>query len=232
MTIPGKNASESYQFLQKQPLFKGISPESLAFLAQSAQLKRIPKGTFIFFQGDAAEAVYLVRNGAIAIMLDSFDGRELVINELRAGDCFGELSVITSQTRSTSAAASADSEICMIPRQAFLTVLDNEGGLVRRMLELTASRLQASSERESALAFFNAEARLARVLINLDRKAIAKGYMTISQEELAQRTGLTRQTVAKALGRWRRLGWLLTGPGRIMLLNRDALREIQEQTTF
>ncbi|HEX9018772.1 MAG TPA: helix-turn-helix domain-containing protein, partial [Anaerolineaceae bacterium] len=51
-----------------------------------------------------------------------------------------------------------------------------------------------------------------------------RGYITISQEELAQRSGLIRQTVAKTLGQWRRKGWLLTGRGHIVLLNQNALR--------
>jgi CRP-like cAMP-binding protein len=56
---------------------------------------------------------------------------------------------------------------------------------------------------------------------------LEKGYITISQEELAERTGQTRQTVAKALGRWRRSGWLITGRGRIMLLKHAALADLE-----
>jgi CRP/FNR family transcriptional regulator, anaerobic regulatory protein len=61
----------------------------------------------------------------------------------------------------------------------------------------------------------------------LEKDEKAKGYVTISQEELAHRTGLIRQTVAKALGKWRRAGWLITGRGRILLLNRKALEELE-----
>ncbi|MFN2160389.1 MAG: helix-turn-helix domain-containing protein, partial [Anaerolineales bacterium] len=64
----------------------------------------------------------------------------------------------------------------------------------------------------------------------LDIENAEKGYMTLSQEDLAQRTGLTRQTVAKILGRWRRAGWLLTGRNRIMLLNREALKKVAAQS--
>jgi CRP-like cAMP-binding protein len=55
------------------------------------------------------------------------------------------------------------------------------------------------------------------------------GFLTISQEELARHTGLTRQTVAKSLGRWRRAGWLLTGRGKIVLLDRAAIAEIEKK---
>jgi CRP-like cAMP-binding protein len=55
------------------------------------------------------------------------------------------------------------------------------------------------------------------------------GYVTISQDELAQRTGLIRQTVAKVLGKWRRAGWLITGRGRILIVDKKALRELERQ---
>ena len=92
--------------------------------------------------------------------------------------------------------------------------------------------MRGSSERESALAFLDAQARLARLLLQLEQEAPEKGYVTISQEELAQRTGQTRQTVAKALGRWRRAGWLITGRGHIMLLKRSAFAQLEQEWRF
>src|SRR5512143_2471042 len=97
------------QFLCSLSLFEGVSQTSLATLARASRLKRAPKGTFIFFQADPAEAVYLVWRGAIAIRLENPDGRELVINEMSPGDCFGELGILTGQPRSTSAEAIVDS---------------------------------------------------------------------------------------------------------------------------
>lgn len=221
---------DPYQFLKNHPLFTVVSQKNLSLLAQSLHTKKIPKGGYIFLQDDPAEAIYIVQSGAIAIVLDSLDGRELVINELHPGDCFGELAVLTQQPRSTGAVACDDSTVCVIQGQVFLTVLESENLLARRFLDLTARRLWASSERESALAFLDAEARLARVLLHLDRKESDKGFMTVSQSELAQRSGSTRQTVAKIIGQWRRSGWLLTGRGRIMLLNRAALQRLIEQS--
>jgi CRP-like cAMP-binding protein len=114
-----------------------------------------------------------------------------------------------------------------IPAEAFLTIVDEEPALARRILKITAERLQRSGEREGALAFLDAQARLARLLLELEKEEKAKGYVTISQDELAHRTGLIRQTVAKVLGRWRRAGWLITGRGRILILNHGALAELE-----
>lgn len=211
------------QFLSSQPLFESIGPFSLVTLAKASRLKSAPKGSFIFFQGDLSEAVYMVWRGVIAIRLENPDGRELVINEMGVGDCFGELGMLTGERRSTSAEAIVDSEVLLFPSMVFKTALEREPRMALRLLEITARRLQNSSKREEALAFYDAQQRLAQQLLNLDKLSRDVGYLTLSQDELATRVGLTRQTVATILGRWRRSGWLLTGRGHIVLLNRHEL---------
>ncbi len=223
MNTPAAGTAAILQFLCSLPLFEGISPASLAALARASRFKLAPRGTFIFFQYDPANAVYLVSQGAIAIQLENAEGQELVINEMNPGDCFGELGTLTGQPRSTSAEAIVDSELLLIPGAVFQSVLQQEPRLALRLLEITALRLQNSSKREEALAFHDAQQRLAHLLLRLDEQASDKGYLTLSQEDLAQRTGLIRQTVAAILGRWRRRGWLLTGRGHIVLLNRREL---------
>jgi CRP/FNR family cyclic AMP-dependent transcriptional regulator len=211
------------QFLSNQPLFDGIAPSSLVTLAKASRMKIIPKGNFIFFQGDLADAAFVVWRGVIAIRLENPDGRELVINEMSVGDCFGELAILTEEPRSASAEAIVDSEVLLIPKFAFKDALAKEPVLASRLLEITARRLQDSSKREEALAFYDAQQRLATLLLNLDQLTQEKGYLTLSQDELATRVGITRQTVATILGRWRHNGWLLTGRGNIVLLDRHEL---------
>jgi CRP-like cAMP-binding protein len=151
----------------------------------------------------------------------------MMINTMRPGDIFGELGILTARPRSTSAIAHVDTDLWAIPAEVFLRIVDAEPSLARRLLKITAERLQRSGEREGALAFLDAQARLARFLLELEEKEQDKGYVTISQEELAHHTGLIRQTVAKALGKWRRAGWLITGRGRILILNRKALEDLE-----
>jgi CRP/FNR family cyclic AMP-dependent transcriptional regulator len=216
--------------LRGASLFRGLSEQGLAQFEAAGRLRRLARGQLLFSQGDAADAFYVVCSGCIALGLDSPNGRELVINEMRSGDGFGELGLITGQPRSTSAAARDESVVLVIPRRDFLDVLASEPELARNLLQITADRLGTSSEREGALAFLNAPSRLARVLIHLDREASADGYITISQEELGRRVGLARQTVASLLGKWRRAGWILTGRGKIVVLNHAALRrEVEEE---
>lgn len=196
----------------------------IAALARASTQKHIDKGGYLFFRGDPAEHFYLLLTGKIIIGLTSTDGRELIINVMHPGDFFGELGLLTGQPRSANALASQPSELIAVPRGAFMEILEREPAVARRLLEVTADRLSRTSEFENSLAFLDAQARLARLLLDLDRENEDRGYITISQEELARRSGLIRQTVAKTLGQWRRQGWLLTGRGHIVLLNQNALR--------
>ena len=227
MRSKGNAMSEIAGFLADLPLFSKLSEASSSLLASVCRFKQIEKGEIIFFQSDPSDSAYIVSTGSISIILNSPDGREMVINEMHNGDLFGELGILTKKSRSTSAIARTKSELLVIPRQAFQTVVEQEPQLALRMLEITANRLQVSGKRESALAFMDAQARLARLLLELEDQEQDKGYVTISQDELAHHTGLIRQTVAKALGKWRRAGWLITGRGRILILNRKALEDLE-----
>jgi CRP/FNR family transcriptional regulator, cyclic AMP receptor protein len=226
--MPDTRAAELVTFLRRVPLFEGLSDAALLLLARVARSKTFPRHAYVFYQDDPGDAAYLVRSGSITILLATSDGRELVISELSPGECFGELALLTRAPRSASAVARKESELVVLPRAEFLAELEREPKLMRQVLEVTAQRLRASTERERALAFLDAPARLARVLLEQDRAVSDKGYITLSQDELAQHIGVARQTTAKILGQWRRAGWILTGRGRIVLLDRAALRRLAQ----
>lgn len=215
--------------LQRAPLLEGLSDEVISEFSGGSWIRAVDDGEILFHQTDPARAVYLVQSGCITIYLSTVDGRELVINEMVPGDCFGELSLITKQPRSTSAMAREYSRLIVIPNDVFQSGLNKEPELLTRILMTTASRLRVSSERESALAFLDSSARIARVLLNLDHQAGKNRTVKITQEELAQHVGLTRQTVAKTLGEWRGRGWVETRRGKIIILNDQALLQISDE---
>jgi CRP-like cAMP-binding protein len=221
---------ELIKLIEGVPLFQELGPESIGALASVSHLRTIPKGKILFQQGDPANAFFVVQSGNILLTLSMLDGRELVINEMHVGDCFGELALLTGQPRSTGAVANEPSKVIWIPRQRFLRELESEPQLMRQVLQTTAKRLQVSSSREGALAFLDASARLANTLLQLYAQSGEEGEIEISQEELGQRVGLSRQTVAKSLGEWRRKGWVVTKRGKIELINFKALQDQADET--
>ncbi|MGD8731398.1 MAG: Crp/Fnr family transcriptional regulator [Anaerolineales bacterium] len=220
-----RNPEQIAKFLAGTPVFSVARQTILNDIAQSAACKSVGQGQVLFTQMDTADHVYVVVSGCISLFLATEDGKELVINEMQRGDCFGELSLITHEPRSTGAIAQEASEVVIIPSHTFMKVLQSDTVLMQRVLETTASRLRKSSERESALAFLDANARIARILLDLDQKESDKGFIRITQESLGQYVGLTRQTVARTLGAWRREGWVLTARGGIRILDRTKLEE-------
>ena len=216
--------AEIQDLLRRVPLFSELDNAAIGVLARVARAQNVDIQHYVFYQGDAGDAAYVVRSGKIAILLTIDDGRELVINELGTGECFGELALLTQAPRSASAVARTYSEVIRLPRAEFMHELERQPKLMRHVLQVTAERLRASTDRERALAFLDAPARLARVLLDLDRAAGDKGYITLSQDELAQHIGVARQTTAKILGQWRRSGWILTGRGKLVVLDHVSLR--------
>jgi CRP/FNR family transcriptional regulator, cyclic AMP receptor protein len=222
---------DTSQWVRTLPIFEGLGDTVLSLIEKYARYRTAVKDETIFYRGDSADQCYILLSGEVVIVLSSPDGRELIINVMKPQDIFGELALLTGQPRSANAVARLDSELLVIPRKPFLQAMDLEPHLVRRLLEGVAARLSRTSDFENSLAFLDAEARLAWVLLELDSQNEELGYITISQDELAQRAGLIRQTVAQKLGQWRRKGWLLTGRGHIVLLNRTALHTALREKT-
>ena len=222
--------SDLVAFLKRLSLFADLNDAAITALARVCRVRAIPKGRAIFDQGQDADAAFIVRSGCVVVTLNTLDGRELVINEMRAGDLFGEVALLTQSTRTATATTSQASEIIIIPRDEFLAKIAADPNISPHIIQTLAQRLRSSAERESALAFQDAPARLAHTLLELDRQASAQGYVTISQEEISQRIGITRQTTAKILGKWRRAGWIITGRGKLVILDRAALRRCALET--
>lgn len=215
-------------FLESTELFKGMDERLLTTIARYFRPLRLQPDQILFTQDVQAHSFYIVYSGRISLYLAMPDGRELVINEMHPGDCFGELSLLTGQDRSTGAIARDASTVLKMDRQTFDEIIGREPELLRRILEVTANRLSKSSDRESALAFLTSEGKIARALLMLDSETESENMVHVTQAELGTYTGLARQTVARILGDWRDRGWVATHRGRIELLQPGKLMVLSQ----
>src|SRR5215471_1938144 len=165
MSAQPAGAPDTAAFMRQVPLFAGLDERAVQRLAAASRVRAVPAGELLFSQGEAGEVIYVVQAGRIAIVLGTADGRELVINQMRPGDFFGELALLPGQTHTASAVAREPSRVLCIRNSAFLAELETQPRFMRYLFETLAGRLRASSERESALAFLTAPARLARLLL-------------------------------------------------------------------
>jgi CRP-like cAMP-binding protein len=217
------------QFLQETELLRELGAPLLSTIAQHSREFDVQQGQILFTQSDKAHSFYIVRSGCISLFLAMPDGRELVINEMHPGDCFGELALLIDRPRSAGAVAREPSTVLRIDRQTFMDIIAAEPTLMRRLLETTARRLSRSSDRESALAFLTSAGKIARALLLLEAEDEAEGFVNVTQSELGNYVGLARQTVARILGEWREANIVFTHRGRIEILNRNQLVHLAQE---
>src|SRR5262245_43426994 len=92
-------------FMRQVPRCARLDERALLRLAAASRVRTVRAGEVLFSQGEAGEVIYVTQAGRIAIVLGTSDGRELVINQMRPGDFFGELALLPGQTHTASAVA-------------------------------------------------------------------------------------------------------------------------------
>jgi CRP/FNR family cyclic AMP-dependent transcriptional regulator len=223
------------KLIRNSVIFGGVDDELLRALVQLSRTRRVRKGTMLFQQGDEGDALYGVVDGLIRICIAGESGKELTLGLMETGDIFGEIALLDGLPRSADAYAAEDSTLLVIDRAQFLPMLERGGRLARHVIELLCERLRENTERLGEHAFLNLGARLARKLHAL---AIAHGRhdggavvidVKLSQTELAQMLGVTREAVNKQLQQWTRQGLLRLERGHITIADEKKLAEFQHQ---
>jgi len=224
--------------LERSRLFRSLPPPALQQITALAIRKSYRQGVSVFSQGDPGDALYGVASGRVRISASGPDGREIFLNIMEPGDSFGEIALLDGAPRTASATASAPSELFVIKREPFLSLLQRNPQVTYQLLQLLCQRIRWTSGLAEDSALLSTPARLARRLLSLSRvpgqsmpaataTATATGAMIVmSQEEIARFLGLSRQMVNQYLQQWKSAGWVRLGRGQITLLKPDALERI------
>ena len=217
---------ELLRFLARQPLFADLPPADLAPLAAVVRRRHYARGAVIFTQGDLGSVAFIVRSGRVEIVVESADGRDLVLYEVGPGDHFGEMALIDPEPRCATVLAITDVELLVVRREDFLRELLKHPPAMLRMLASLSQRLRTTDAQVAGLAFDDTAARLSRFL---SLNAAPRGRnlaVEVTQSELATMVGATRQTVARILGTWRRAGLIQTGRRRTVVLQPERLARL------
>jgi CRP/FNR family transcriptional regulator, cyclic AMP receptor protein len=217
-------------FLKRVPLLAGLNDAALATLARACRVEHVPQDSVIFSRGDPAEAVYIVRSGIVAEFAGGPNELEIVIKERRESDFFGEMGMLLNEPYLVTTVAMRASELIVISHDEFLRLVQSEPSVMQYLLRIFARRLKISGEQLTAYAFLDAPARLAYMILRLERDEGSQGSVTVSQEDLAQRCGLARQTVARILGEWRAANWIITHRGSLQLVDRTSLSNVMRES--
>jgi len=177
------------------PLFEGLTPAELAWVAERAHRRLFAAGKDIFTAEQPGEAVYIILHGTIKIHIEQADGRDVVLAILGAGDTLGEMSLIDSVGRSASAIALEDSLLLWMDRSAFQQMLGRFAVLSQNLVRILTGRVRLANELIQALATLDVEGRVARQLL-----AFAEKYGHAQGEEILIPIHLTQSDIADLVG--------------------------------
>lgn len=218
--------------LQRNFLFCDLPESALDQLASLASRKTFRKGEVVFLQGDAGDALYGVISGSIRIATSNNDGKQIFLNMMEHGDVFGEISVIDGQPRTATAEAADPTSLIVIQRRDFRNLMERESVVAIHLLQILCQKLRWTTDIVHEAILLPAPGRIAKRLLHLvaahGRESDAGLELRMSQADLANFLGVSRQIVNQNLQEWREAGWIDLQRGRVIVLNSVALEQIGE----
>jgi CRP/FNR family transcriptional regulator, cyclic AMP receptor protein len=219
---------DSIALLKGHPVFGALAPDQIKRLGSFARIRWIASGTTLFVKGDPSTELFTVVSGTVKVALSSSDGREKIVASLHAGEFFGEIALLDGQPRTAEAFAATDCELMVIKRCDYLGFVDSEPKVATKIIAFLCGQLRIMVARTEELAFLDLPTRLARLLVRLlEKNASAdKGKLAITQQEISEMLGTSRESVNKHLQIWAKHKVIGLKRGAIVVLAPQALRAL------
>jgi CRP-like cAMP-binding protein len=217
------------EVVRRAPLFTALDDAAAASLRASMDTVKIAKGSILFKEGDDGEHLYVIIEGKLKLGTSSGDGRENLLSILGPGEMFGELSLFDPGPRTSPATAVTDAKLHSLSHEKVIPWLKQNPEVSLQLLARLAQRLRRTNEAVGDLVFSDVPGRVAKALIDLgDRfgKTTADGLLVnhdLTQEELAQLVGASRETVNKALADFAGRGWLKLDGRSVLITDVERL---------
>jgi CRP/FNR family transcriptional regulator, cyclic AMP receptor protein len=211
------------EVIRKAPLFTALDDAASASLLANMVSVKISKGTILFAEGDGGDQLYVIAEGKLKLGTSSGDGRENLLSILGPGEMFGELSLFDPGPRTSTATAVTDAKLLSLGQEKLLPWLVENPKVSLQLLASLAQRLRRTNEAVGDLVFSDVPGRVAKALIDLGERFGKKTdeglfvHHDLTQEELAQLVGASRETVNKALADFAGRNWLKLD-GRAVLI--------------
>jgi CRP/FNR family transcriptional regulator, cyclic AMP receptor protein len=223
---------ERRQIFERHLLFGKLSAGEIDSLISYARVDRYPAGREIFAKGSPGQCLMAVLRGSIKISSLSSDGKEVVFRIINAGEIFGEIAALDGEERSADATAMTDCELLVLNRRDFLRVLENRADLCMILLRILCRRLRLTSEQVEDVMFRHLESRVAKALLQFAESVCLDGLQStsvelhLSQRELGNMAGGSRESVNKILQNWHRQGLIDLGKASVLIRDIEALRRL------
>src|SRR4051794_17011110 len=215
--------------LATAPLFAGLDEATAELLGSAMTTRSVDRGHIVFTEGDTGDRLFIVLDGKVKISRAAADGRENLLAVLGAGEMFGELSLFDPGPRTATVTTVTESTLASLDHDDLRPLLTERPGVAVQLLMALAQRLRRTNEAMADLVFTDVPGRVAKALLDLAEKFGAQesdGLRVrhdLTQEELAQLVGASRETVNKALSEFAHRGWLRIEGRSVLLLDPERL---------
>jgi CRP-like cAMP-binding protein len=220
---PAERVRDKLSLLRNHALFGDLPPAVIEHLGSYMKTRKVARGSAIFAKGDPGSGLMGVLAGMVKVSVASAEGKDIVLNIFHEGEIFGEIALLDGQPRTADAAAFTDCRLMIIERRDFLPLLHDFPDVAIKLLELLCSRLRRTSEQVEDLMFLDLKGRLTKTLLRLSKESDDGRGITMSQADLSQMVGMSREMINKQLQAWARDGWIEVERRRIVVLRPDAL---------
>jgi CRP/FNR family transcriptional regulator, cyclic AMP receptor protein len=223
-------SSGKLSVLRQHPIFRELEPEALDQLCRYAKHVTLKRGAALFSKGDPGNSLFAVISGTVKMSISSPEGRNAILNLIGPGQVFGEMAVLSGQARSADATANTNCEMFVIDRRDFLPFVRNHPALAMKFIELLCERVRRTSDQVEQIILQDLPGRLASALLGLTERNKPDDSRTIeiTQQEISEMVGMTRESINKQLRAWAARSWVRLEHGAIVVLDTEPLRELAE----
>lgn len=221
--------------LEKSVMFHGVQRETLSALVRQLTPVEFRRGHTIVAEGEPGDRMYVILDGKVKVGRRTRDGRQNLLAVLGPADVFGELSVFDFGTRTSTVTALTQVRAVSIERGALSAWIIAHPGLGEQLLRVLARRLRDTHDNVADLIFTDVPGRVAKQLLGLaarfgvpepgghpDTASIRVAH-DLTQEELAQLVGSSRESTNKALAEFVERGWIRVRGKTVVILDRPRL---------
>jgi CRP/FNR family cyclic AMP-dependent transcriptional regulator len=219
------------EVLARAGLLQGVEPSAVSALTKQLHRVDFPRGHTLYVEGQPGDRLYIIASGKVKIARRSSDGRENLLTIMGPSDIFGELSILDPGPRTSNATTITDLCAVSIDREALRAWMVERPEITQRLLRVLARRLRRTNESVSDLIFTDVPGRVAKQLLLLAQRfgtqedGALRVTHDLTQEEIAQLVGASRETVNKALADFANRGWITLEGKSVLISNSERLRD-------
>lgn len=227
-TDPGRDRRvERRRVLANVSVFAGLDAAALDALMAITSTRRLRSGEVLFRKGAEGTQLYGVLRGRLRISAAGEDGREMVFGFSEPGEVIGEIAILDSNPRSATVTALSECELLTLDRRDLLPFLERHPMVAIHLARVLAGRLRRLSELAEDALLRDLPVRLAKKLVALaDGGSGDATEVRISQQQLGELVGTSRESVNKQLRSWADDGIVETLRGGVRIVDRASLEAI------